>query len=167
MTVKKYTYEEDVYSLGLLIYFIFFEKNPKLIEEERSKRTIYPFDEFTDEFSKLNNICTMCTHEKPFKRPKISEVIDLYGENAKSHMNKQTNDIELTDATNNYIKNKYFPYWKLFYENNNDEFQKQLAMFYSCEIINLNIRKNVEKYSNQINKIIEFSEHYLDPMAFQ
>ena len=149
--VLKYTYEEDVYSLGLLIYFIYFEKDPEIIEEEKIKQTIYPFNEFPSEYRKLEEICTMCTREVPSERPKITKIIDLFYNDFLSCIQQKIRNFDMTDVINNYNKNKYFPYWKLFYEYDNIEFRKQLGLFYSNENISHNLRKYIEKYSNYLN----------------
>ncbi|KAK8834105.1 hypothetical protein M9Y10_031441 [Tritrichomonas musculus] len=114
--VKKFTYKEDVYSLGLLIYFIFFGKDPTIIEEEKTESIIYPFDEFPAEYCKLRDICMNCTREKPSERPKITEVIDSFYDIFLSFMQGETGRFDLSEVMNNYNENKYFPYWKLFYE---------------------------------------------------
>ncbi|KAK8892389.1 hypothetical protein M9Y10_029615 [Tritrichomonas musculus] len=150
-TVKKYTYKEDVYSLGLLIYFIFFGKDPTIIEEEKTKRIIYPFDEFSGEYCKLRDICTNCTRKEPSERPKITEVIDSFYDIFLSFMQEETGCFDLNEVMNNYNENKYFPYWKLFYEYDNVEFQEQLESFFSNDSINQNLRKYIKKYSNYIN----------------
>ncbi|KAK8839738.1 Receptor-interacting serine/threonine-protein kinase 1 [Tritrichomonas musculus] len=150
-TVKKYTYKEDVYSLGLLIYFIFFGKDPTIIEEEKTESIIYPFDEFPAEYCKLRDICMNCTRKEPSERPKITEVIDSFYDIFLSFMQEETRFFDLSEVMNNYNENKYFPYWKLFYEYDSIEFQEQLKLFNSNENINQNIRKYIENYSNYLN----------------
>ncbi|KAK8899031.1 hypothetical protein M9Y10_001328 [Tritrichomonas musculus] len=149
--VTKYTYEEDVYSLGFLIYFIFFGKDPEIIKEEKTKRTLHPFDEFSGDYFKLRDICTICTSEDPSKRPKITKLIDLFYEIFSSFMQKEAGSFDLSEVTINYNKNKYFPYWILFNKYDNSKFQKQFEMFYSNENINQNLRNYIEEYSNYLN----------------
>lgn len=70
----KYSYEADIYSIGLLIYFIIMEKNPEI--QYLNNQTI-SIDDFPSQYSELQKICESCIQINPKKRPKISELIDF------------------------------------------------------------------------------------------
>ena len=151
-TIKKnYTYSEDVYSLGLLIYYFFFGKIHKSIEEEKSKPIFNQFNDISDKYIKLREICAWCTHEDPLKRPKITKLIDDFYDIVLKFMQIEADCFDLIEVTSNYNQDKYFPYWTLFFEYNNCDFQEQLKMLYSNENINSNIRKYIQKYSEYLN----------------
>ncbi|KAK8845191.1 hypothetical protein M9Y10_021373 [Tritrichomonas musculus] len=67
---ERYSYEVDIYSIGLIIYFIIMEKEaPKELYE----RNI--FDDFNDEFSELGKLCEKCINIEGSNRPTIDEII--------------------------------------------------------------------------------------------
>ena len=68
-----YSFEVNIYSLGLLIYFIFFEKDPKIVFDDSFKPIQFPFHEFPTQYSKLKDMCENCTQSLPEKRPNIPE----------------------------------------------------------------------------------------------
>ncbi|KAK8839821.1 hypothetical protein M9Y10_031531 [Tritrichomonas musculus] len=116
-TIKNYTYSEDVYSLGLLIYYFFFEEIQKSIkvfnnqkEEEKSKPIFYQFYKLLDKYGKLREIYTLCTHEDPLKRPKITILIDDFYDIASQFNPIVVKCFDLIEISNNYNKDK-----ELFY----------------------------------------------------
>lgn len=127
------------------------EKKTEFIKNEESNQDFYSFDEFQSEFAELKEICEKCTNTNPKKRPKIEQVIDLFYDNVLNKIPYLKNKINLTEITNNFNKTNFFPYWNLFYENNNIEFKNQLEKFYQQETINPNIRKYIQYYSYYLN----------------
>ena len=69
------TKKADIYSLGLIIYFIFFEKHP-IIQEGLPANHI--FNEFPDEFKNLRIICQQCTQKNQANRPSILQLIIFF-----------------------------------------------------------------------------------------
>lgn len=69
------TKKADIYSLGLIIYFIFFEKHPIIHEGLPAN---YIFDEFPDEFKNLRIICQQCTQKNQANRPSILQLIIFF-----------------------------------------------------------------------------------------
>lgn len=82
--------EVDIYSFGMLLYFIVTEEVPKSVKSLN-------FDGFTEDYLYIQKMILQCTSEEPSKRPKISELIDLFYTNVVSQV------LELKD--------KYFSYW--------------------------------------------------------
>ena len=139
-TIEEYTYEEDVYSLGLLIYFILNEKDPQKINEN------YSFDNFPTEYFELKKICEDCIQNDPKKRPKITNVIDSFINNFLPNI--VTKKIDLV---NGFINKQFFPYWILINEYDNNEYKEQLDVFYQQETINNNIKHYIKQYSLELN----------------
>ena len=90
----EFSYEVDVYSLGMIIYFIFSEKVPVINDNLN-------FSAFTGDYSNLKRVVLQCVHNDPSKRPKISEIFDLLYTNFYSKIDKKINQTE----------SNYFLYW--------------------------------------------------------
>ena len=146
-----YSYKEDVYSLGLLIYFILFEKEPQLMKDEKTNKVIFPFHELPQELCKLCDICQKCTFQEPEKRSTITEIIDYFYFEFIPSIEKKIISFDLTKVIQQFNENHFFPYWSLFYEYENSDFKKQLDKFYEQITIDSNAKKFIEQYSYQLN----------------
>ena len=74
---QHFSYEADIYSLGLVIYFIFFGKPPPLKNIIDSETSEFDFDKFDDDFTIFRKICEDCTCKIPNKRPRLSNIINI------------------------------------------------------------------------------------------
>lgn len=72
---KSFSIEADIYSLGLLIYFIFSEKSFKIEHGKKPKLNYLYFDK---NFQYLKQICNQCIEINPSKRINMDEIIFLY-----------------------------------------------------------------------------------------
>lgn len=72
--INDISYEADIYSLGLIIYFIIFEKDPVYqTNDENSLKNL--FSEFPEDYTNIKYICEKCTKHNPKSRPTISQLI--------------------------------------------------------------------------------------------
>ncbi|KAK8892245.1 hypothetical protein M9Y10_029468 [Tritrichomonas musculus] len=121
----------DIYSLGLIIYFIIFEKYP-LIEYDNSSNPIkYPFHEFQEEYPILKKICEDCTRLKPDERPCISYLIDTFYFEFFSKIPVQVLENDLIRSVKDIHTEKFAPYWIFLAEKNNPFCLFKLGSFYN------------------------------------
>lgn len=73
MKTKRYSYEVDIYSLGLIMYFIIMEKNPP---NEPYYQNIS--DEFDDYFCEVGKLCEKCISIESSSRPSIEYIIHKF-----------------------------------------------------------------------------------------
>ena len=71
---EEYSCEVDIYSLGMIVYFIIMER--KVSENDLAARNI--FDDFGDEFAVLGKIFENCINTDKSKRPKINDLVQHY-----------------------------------------------------------------------------------------
>ena len=77
----------------------------------------------------------ICTSKEPSKRPDITKLIDSFYDIFLLFMQEEADSFDLNEVTNNYKKKIFFIL----------EFQKQLEMFYSSEIIKTEYKKIYQK----------------------
>lgn len=74
-TIKEYTFFEDIYSIGILIYYIMFERFP---DNKNDKLNEYSFIEFRKNYPNLEKLCERCTQMEPKNRPTIYELVNFF-----------------------------------------------------------------------------------------
>ena len=74
---SKYSFKNDIESIGLLIYYIFTNYSYKTNKKENSKQIHYSFDNFQQQYSHIKEICIECT-EVESKPPSITKLIDFF-----------------------------------------------------------------------------------------
>lgn len=79
---KHYKYASDIYSLGIMIYYILMEKNPEIISDK------FNFNDIPDEIIEIKEICQKSTKFNPEERPNIEELISYFFINFYSKMEK-------------------------------------------------------------------------------
>ena len=76
---NQFSFESDIYSIGLLIYYIILEKEPIISYDEVTKYPKYfPFNDLHSQYPLLQEICEKCTLNDPSKRYNINELILKY-----------------------------------------------------------------------------------------
>ena len=136
----KYTNKADSYSLGLLIYYIFFEREPIYKSES------FNFDDFKGQCLGFKKICEKSTLKNPELRADISETMDFFYLEYMSHVQLPVPNIDLKYSLNEVLKDKFFPFW-LFIEKYDDlSLQKELGLTYP----------NYNKAPKNVKKIINY-----------
>lgn len=138
-TIKEYTFEEDVYSLGQLFEFIFSKQDSQM------EQTIFQFEESFDLKSILNDIFKECKNEEPTTRPKITMLIDSFYENFIDKISIKETFLQ------NHLKRGNFQYWMLIYENDNPKYKRYLELFYKQENEFSYLIKYIHIYSEYFN----------------
>lgn len=106
-TIRKYSFKEDVYSIGLLIYFIIFEDIPSFGRKDKSNENNFLFNKFQNKYPLMEKICEECTETDPKNRPKITMLIDYFYNNF-IIKNKQQQSVNLLNFIN---EEKINPKW--------------------------------------------------------
>lgn len=76
---NQFSFESDIYSIGLLIYYITLEKEPVIsIDEVTKYPKDFPFNDLHSQYPLLQEICEKCTLNDPSKRYNINELILKY-----------------------------------------------------------------------------------------
>ena len=100
---KRYSYEVDIYSLGLIIYFIVMEKGaPK----ELHSRNI--FEDFSEDFYEMKQIFQNCINIERSTRPVIDKIIQDFLKYYSSSIEK-LNLKQREDQKNNNLEINYEP----------------------------------------------------------
>lgn len=76
---KPFSFSADIYSLGLLIYYILLGEKPQIENGNQNNNTVFSFNKLKKWYStQIISICEKCTQVDPSKRPNINVVIDEF-----------------------------------------------------------------------------------------
>lgn len=76
---KPFSFSADIYSLGLLIYYILLGEKPQIENGNQNNNTVFSFNKLKKWYStQIISICEKCTQIDPSKRPNINVVIDEF-----------------------------------------------------------------------------------------
>ena len=131
LITNNFSFDADIYSLGLLIYYIFFEKHPRIKYDDSGLPIEFPFHEFPQKYCKLRNICEKCTDIDPSKRPNISYLIDTFYLEFYSKVPIQIPETDTIKTNENIHNSKCTPYWVYVAEKNDPYCLFKLGSFYN------------------------------------
>lgn len=141
----EFSYESDIYSLGLLIYYIIMEKDPEIKYDSEFNPVVISFDQFPKEFSELKRMCKLCAKIKPSERINLSDLIDSFYIIYFSKMSINISEIDTIQTVKNIHSFKYQNFWVFLSENINPICQYQLGLlFISKELFKLNANKAIK-----------------------
>ena len=71
----KYEYASDIYSIGVIIYYVLIGKNPEMNDDK------FNFEKLPENLNKIKEICYKCTEKNTKLRPTITDlIVDFYVE---------------------------------------------------------------------------------------
>ena len=146
--IKEYSFREDVYSIGVLIYYIIFKEIPKRGRKDKSNENNYSFDKLLE--YGMKEVCEECTETDCKNRPIITKLIDYFFDNFCYMKGRQTP----RDQKNNINECKLFPEWK-----HNEEY---FEIFIKPEQ-----KETYEYYIQETNKIHYFYQFDLSLKYYQ
>ncbi|KAK8843898.1 hypothetical protein M9Y10_024980 [Tritrichomonas musculus] len=145
-----YSYEVDIYSLGLIIYFIIMEKNPP--------REIYStniFDEFGLKYHYISNICSKCICKEICSRPSINEILHIFLKYYSSSIHYLTSKNNIEEGNNTIVHNSFQNYM-------NDE--EQLFQIIQ-DLEKIKFKNNISKEEEKMILLFLFGANQNDPKA--
>ncbi|KAK8841993.1 hypothetical protein M9Y10_026206 [Tritrichomonas musculus] len=145
---QHFSYEADIYSLGLVIYFIFFGKPPPLKNIIDSETSEFDFDKFDDDFTIFRKICEDCTCKIPNKRPRLSNIINIVFTNFWSKYYEVLIENDTMKSIDNIHDKTFCSYWIYV-----SEIENYFCMFEMGRLYHLNINKKIPK---DINKALHY-----------
>lgn len=153
---KLISYSTDIYSLGMLMFYLIFEKEPSISKIEETK------------CQPILELIKRCTRENPKERPNIIEVLKYF---YVEFFSKVRNELIETDVINN-IKNIdndiYIEYLVFICESQNPYSLYQLGDFYRKGNIFKNNLKIAHHYytlaadKNQVDSQFYLGEYHFD-----
>lgn len=127
-SAKNYSFEVDIYSLGLMIYYIIFEKSP-FINMKPSQVQIH-FDDFPPEWASLRELCELCTRRNPQERPTIKYMIDKFYFEYYSVIPEQLPENDTIKTVKNIHDLDFVHYWSFLAEKNSYFALNELSKLY-------------------------------------
>ena len=141
---KNFSYSCDIYSLGLLIYYIMMGKLPN-----KKTDNSFEFDDLPNKYKNLQEICKKCTIIQPNKRPTILEIMNFFYVNYYSDifMTKSFDNLMNSLNYDHTMKNN-INYFLMAADSNLSDAQLKVANFYfSGQYLHQDIQKAVNFYT--------------------
>ena len=150
---QKFSYSADIYSIGMLIYYIIFEKEPHNINE---------INELPSNFSSFNKVLKSCIKEDPKERPTIHELIKSFYIEVVSKTWNHLLETDTIKTLENIHSDKYFVYMFLLSENDNPNSMYKLGRMHEKGVIfKKNINKVIHYYTLAADRNHKKAQNYL------
>ncbi len=119
--------EVDIFSLGLIIYFVICEKDLSICYDLMHD---YDFNELSQSYPKIQEICSSCTKQNPEKREKLTTIINNFYVSFIAKINPQILETDVVLTNENIHSLHYFEYWVFLSECNHNVALFELGFIY-------------------------------------